>query len=190
MTAFLIYVFVTSITPGPSNLYILDSAKAYGIKGAKQFIWGILTGFLFLAVLALCLLFVFENMIMKIEVILQYLGFIYLIYLAYKTYQSSKENMNKHTYQSFKSGFLLQVLNMKSLLFFTTLIGAFILPIANDSTILYLYMIITVFIGWICLLAWGFLGSYLKNYIEQFDRPFKIVMSLLLLLYSAISIFL
>lgn len=189
MTAFLIYVFVTSITPGPSNLYILDSSKTYGIKGAKKFITGVLIGFLFLAVISVLILFKFENVIIKIELLLKYLGFIYLIYLVYKTYRSTKKDINNKAYETFKAGFLLQVLNMKSLLFFITLMGAFILPIANENATLSLYMIMTVVIGWLCLLAWGFLGSFLKSYIEHYDRPFKIVMSLLLL-YSAISIFL
>ncbi|RIN09141.1 LysE family translocator, partial [Staphylococcus shinii] len=42
MTGFLIYVFVTSITPGPSNLFILNSSKEYGLSGAKKFICGVL----------------------------------------------------------------------------------------------------------------------------------------------------
>ncbi|RIP37015.1 LysE family translocator [Staphylococcus gallinarum] len=189
MAAFLIYVFVTSITPGPSNLYIFDSTKAFGIKGAQKFIEGILAGFLFLAILSVGLLFLFEDIIVKIEVILKYLGFFYLIYLSYKTYQSSRKTITNHTYQSFKAGFLLQILNMKSLLFFTTLVGAFILPIANKGETVYLYMIMAVLIGWLCLLAWSLLGNFLQKYIEHYDRPFKILMSLLLL-YSAISIFL
>ncbi|HLR19063.1 MAG TPA: LysE family translocator [Staphylococcus sp.] len=189
MVAFLIYVFVTSITPGPSNLFILTSAKSYGLSGAKKFISGVLAGFLFLAVISLVCLFTLEALIVEIEVFLKVFGFLYLLYLAYKTYTSSKTNTDNEAYSSFKSGFFIQILNMKSLLFFVTLLGAFILPISSMVITTYLYMTITVIIGWSCLLIWGLLGNYLKEFLNKYDYMFKLVMSLLLF-YSALSIFL
>lgn len=188
MSAFLIYVFVTSITPGPSNLFILNSTKEYGLSGAKRFITGVLAGFLFLAIISIICLFTLEELIMKIESFLKIFGFLYLIYLAYKTYTSTKRSVNNEAYSSFKSGFLLQILNMKSLLFFITLLGAFIIPIADMKIATYIYMTITVIIGWACLIIWGVLGYYLKEFLNKYNYIFKIVMSLLLL-YSALSIF-
>ncbi|WP_436951106.1 LysE family translocator [Staphylococcus shinii] len=189
MTGFLIYVFVTSITPGPSNLFILNSSKEYGLSGAKKFICGVLAGFLFLAIISIIFLFTLEELIMKIETFLKIFGFLYLIYLACKTYASTKTSINNETYLSFKSGFLLQILNMKSLLFFVTLLGAFILPISNMKITVYIYMAITVIIGWACLLIWGILGNYLKEFLNRHNYIFKVIMSLLLL-YSALNIFL
>lgn len=49
-------------------------------------------------------------------------------------------------------------------------------------------MTITVIIGWACLIIWGVLGYYLKEFLNKYNYIFKIVMSLLLL-YSALSIF-
>lgn len=53
----------------------------------------------------------------------------------------------------------MQLLNVKSLLFFITLLGAFILPVANDYYMIFLYMLITVLIGWSALLIWGIIGD-------------------------------
>ncbi|WP_240594919.1 LysE family translocator, partial [Mammaliicoccus vitulinus] len=186
MLSFLIYIFVTSITPGPSNIFILNASKNYGIKGSKNFIAGVLTGFLFLAVISLVTLQLLKNILPQIEIYLEIFGFVYLIYLAYKIYKSKNNTTNK-TYSSFKSGFFIQILNIKTLLFFISLIGAFILAIANNQITTIFYMILTVLVGWLCLLTWGILGSVFKNFLDKYDKPVSIIMSLLLV-YSAISI--
>jgi len=188
MISFLIYITVTSITPGPSNLFIMLSAKTYGMHGARRFINGILAGFLFLALVSLVLLYSLSDIIPEIQVILKYIGFIYLLFLAYKTFTMSMNNNEKKAYISFKSGFFIQIFNMKSLLFFITLLGAFIMQIADNLYMTIVYMGITVLVGWACLLIWGFAGSFMKNILNKYDLAFRIIMSLLLV-YSAVSIF-
>lgn len=101
----------------------------------------------------------------------------------------SVDNDESKAYHTFKSGFLIQILNMKSLLFFITLLGDFIMQIADNIVWTSIYMVITVLIGWLCLLIWGFAGSFLKDLLNKYDLAFRIIMSLLLV-YSAISIFL
>ncbi|MFQ3838386.1 LysE family translocator [Staphylococcus pseudoxylosus] len=188
MTSFLIYIIVTSITPGPSNLFILNSTKKYGFIGASKFILGILFSFLMLAIIAVIILFTFETSINKIEVILKYFGFVYLLYLAYKTYNSKKRNNSNDAYYTFSQGLIMQLLNVKSLLFFITLLGAFILPVANDYYMVFLYMLITVLVGWSALLIWGVIGDVLKNFLDKHSFVFNLTMSLLLV-YAALSIF-
>lgn len=188
MTSFLIYIIVTSITPGPSNLFILNSTKKYGFFGASKFILGVLVSFLFLAMISIFILFTFETHINKIETFLKYFGFLYLMYLAYKTYSSDKKDSSRRAYYSFSHGFILQLLNFKSLLFFITLLGAFILPLANNYYMVCLYMLITVLVGWSTLIIWGIMGDILKDFLDKHNFLFNLIMSLLLI-YSAISIF-
>lgn len=188
MLSFLIYVFVTSITPGPSNLFMMNATRIYGLRGGKSFITGILTGFAFLGLASYIVILLFSKRIVYIETPLKYLGFAYLIYLSFKILTSTKSKAPSKAYQSFKSGFVLQVLNMKSLLFFITLMGAFIIPSVTGSIWILIYLIISVLIGWACLLVWAFAGSMLNEWLNQHQTAFNIVMSLLLL-YSAISIF-
>lgn len=188
MLSFLIYITVTSITPGPSNLFIMLSAKTFGLKGARHFVGGILAGFLFLALLSVVVLYTLNDFIPEIQVALKYVGFIYLLYLAYKTLTMSMDSNERTAYSSFKSGFFIQIFNMKSLLFFITLLGAFIMQIADNFGAPLVYMGITVAVGWACLLIWGFSGSFLKNLLTRYDLVFRIIMTLLLI-YSAVSIF-
>lgn len=188
MLSFLIYITVTSITPGPSNLFIMLSSKTFGLKGARHFIAGILGGFLFLALVSVILLYTLSDVIPAIQIVLKYAGFFYLLYLAYKTFTMSMNSSEKTAYSSFKSGFLIQIFNMKSLLFFITLLGAFIMQIADNLYMTLIYMGITVLVGWACLLIWGFAGSFMKSILNKYDLVFRIIMSLLLV-YSAVSIF-
>ncbi|MFU1788820.1 LysE family translocator [Mammaliicoccus sciuri] len=154
MSAFLIYVFVTSIIPGPSNIFIMNSTKKHGLLGAKKFILGILAGFLFLAILAFICLYLFEEYIEAVEQTLKIFGFVYLLYLSYKTFNASKYDEIGDVYSTFKAGFLLQILNMKTLLFYITLLGVFIIPNSNNKP--FIYMLLTIIIGWACLIVWAY----------------------------------
>ena len=72
--------------------------------------------------------------------------------------------------------------------FFVSLLGAFILPIASDENIVMLYMILTVIIGWACLLTWAVLGSLFQEFLTKYNKPVSTIMALLLV-YAAVSIF-
>lgn len=50
IAAFLSYIIITSVTPGPSNLLMMNEARRYGFKGAWKFNSGILTGFALLGI--------------------------------------------------------------------------------------------------------------------------------------------
>lgn len=188
MFSFLIYVFVTSITPGPSNLFILNATRMYGLRGGKNFITGILSGFAFLGLASYITILLFSKWITYIEIPLKFFGFVYLIYLSYKILTSTNKKTTSKVYQNFINGFMIQVLNMKSLLFFITLMGAFIIPSATSKIWILIYLIISVLIGWVCLLVWALTGSMFNDWLNRHQTTFNIVMSLLLL-YSAFSIF-
>src|SRR5699024_11078806 len=101
----------------------------------------------------------------------------------------SVDEYESKAYQSFKSIFLIKIFNMKSFLILINIHCPFIMHIADDLVTTIIYMAITVIVGWLYLLIWGFAGSFLKDLLNKYDLPFRIVMSLLLV-YSAISIFL
>ena len=52
ITAFLSYVIITSITPGPSNILMMKEAKRFGFFGSWRFMIGILTGFAVLGIMS------------------------------------------------------------------------------------------------------------------------------------------
>ena len=100
--SFIIYCFVTSVTPGPNNIMLASSGITFGFKRSIPHILGIGFGLMVILVgLGLGTLLSTSPMLftgMKI------LGIAYLLYLAYQIYHS--DNINTQSNQSKPLSFL------------------------------------------------------------------------------------
>lgn len=86
--AFVLFAFVTSITPGPNNMMLLASGVNFGIRRTIPHMLGISIGFLLLVVaVGLGLHQLFER-IPATYTALRYAGGAYLLYLAWKIARS------------------------------------------------------------------------------------------------------
>ncbi|WP_263862325.1 LysE family translocator [Bacillus aerolatus] len=103
-------------------------------------------------------------------------------------HQSSGKN-SKDVHSSFLSGFIFQIINVKSILFFLTVMSAFILPFNHSLKSIVFYLTLAIFLGWLALLLWSGFGSIFKKFFAKHDKSFRLIMCLLLV-YSAITIFL
>ncbi|MCT2347190.1 LysE family transporter [Niallia taxi] len=190
ITAFLSYVIITSITPGPSNILMMNEAKKFGFKGSWRFNSGILTGFAILGIISGIFTTSLYKWIPFMEPYFKVIGAIYLLYLAWKvSFPKGGKQQFKEVQSSFLSGLIIQLINFKSILFFLTVMSAFILPFNNSLTYILFYLLITIFLGWIALILWSGFGSVFKSILLKYDKSFRLVMGLLLM-YSAVSIFL
>lgn len=188
--AFLSYVIITSITPGPSNILMMNEARRFGFTGAWQFNSGIMAGFAFLGIVSGIFTAGLYNWIPVIEPYFKIAGAAYLLYLAWQV--SLPKNTKKDTKEvqsSFLAGFIFQVINVKSILFFLTVMSAFILPFNPSISSIVLYLTITIILGWMALLLWSAFGSILKEFLAKHDKGFRIIMGGLLI-YSAVTILL
>jgi cysteine/O-acetylserine efflux protein len=190
IAAFLSYVIITSITPGPSNILMMNEARRFGFLGSWRFISGILAGFAVLGMMSGVFTTGLYNLIPVIEPYFKFAGAIYLLYLAWQVglSNSSKENF-RDVQSSFLSGFIIQIINVKSILFFLTVMSAFILPFNDSLKFVVIYLALTIFLGWLALLLWSGFGSLFKPFFAKHEKSFRIIMCLLLV-YSAITIFL
>ncbi|MBT2575026.1 LysE family transporter [Bacillus sp. ISL-51] len=188
--AFLSYVIMTSVTPGPSNILMMNEARRAGFIGSWRFNSGILSGFAVLGILSGMFTMNVYNWIPVVEPYFKIAGAVYLLYLAWQVCLPKKaEGDSEGTRSSFLSGFILQMINIKSILFFLTLMSVFILPFHHALKSIMFYLILAIILGWSALLLWAGFGSVFKNLFEKRDKAFRIVMCLLLI-YSAVSIFL
>ncbi|WP_270181033.1 LysE family translocator [Alkalihalobacillus sp. CinArs1] len=188
MLAFLSYVIITSITPGPSNILMMNEARRFGFTGAWQFNSGIMTGFAVLGVVSALFTAGLYNWIPIVEPYFKLAGAVYLLYLAWQVSLSNKQKKDtEEVHSSFLSGFIFQVINIKSILFFLTVMSAFILPFHHSLFSIVFYLMITIFLGWLALLVWSAFGSILKTFLAKHDRAFRMIMGGLLI-YSAVSI--
>ncbi|WP_435002908.1 LysE family translocator [Bacillus atrophaeus] len=97
--------------------------------GSWRFNTGILSGFAVLGILSGVFTIGLYNWIPVVEPYFKIAGAVYLLYLAWQVgfpKSSKKDSTYKHS--SFLSGFIFQILNIKSILFFLTVMSAFILP--------------------------------------------------------------
>jgi cysteine/O-acetylserine efflux protein len=190
IVAFLSYVILTSITPGPSNILMMNEARRFGFVGSWRFISGILAGFAILGILSGVFTSGLYTLIPVIEPYFKMAGAAYLLYLAWQVgIATSSEKSASVVQSSFISGFIFQMINVKSILFFLTVMSAFILPFHQSVTSIIFYTTITIVLGWLALLLWSGFGSIFKDFFAKYDKSFRLIMSLLLI-YSSVTIFL
>ncbi|WP_078431519.1 LysE family translocator [Metabacillus halosaccharovorans] len=191
IVAFFSYVMITSLTPGPSNILMMNEARKFGFAGSWKFSAGILAGFAFLGIISGIFTTWIYKWIPVIEPYFKIAGAAYLCYLAWRIgfpKESAKNEMNEGQ-TSFFSGFIFQVINVKSILFFLTLMSTFILPFHQTIKSTGFYLSLSILLGWLALLLWAGFGSIFKKMFVRHDKVFRIIMCLLLV-YSAVSIFL
>lgn len=113
--SFLLFVFISSFTPGPNNFLAMTYANQHGLKRSINFCFGVAFGFFILT--SLCSFFnvVLLNILPIIEFPLKILGVAYMLYLAIKilTSKSSTNPVEKiiKTYSLW--GFLFNSLILK-----------------------------------------------------------------------------
>ncbi|WP_241663263.1 LysE family translocator [Peribacillus simplex] len=95
---------------------------------------------------------------------------------------SKKESRDVQS--SFLSGFILQIINVKSILFYLTVLSAFILPCNESLKFVAIYLALTIFLGWLALLLWSGFGSLFKDFFAKQNKSFRLIMCPLLI-YSA-----
>ncbi|WP_249596649.1 LysE family translocator [Peribacillus frigoritolerans] len=188
--AFLSYVMITSITPGPSNILLMNEARRFGFFGSWKFTGGILAGFAVLGIMSGVFTTSLYNWIPIVEPYFKIAGAAYLLYLAWQISMAKGSKKDTRDVQSsFLSGFILQILNVKSILFYLTVLSAFILPFNESVKFVAIYLALTILLGWMALLLWSGFGSLFKDFFAKYDKSFRLIMCLLLI-YSAGTIFL
>ncbi|MED4028614.1 LysE family transporter [Priestia megaterium] len=187
--SFLLYIIVTSFTPGPNNIMAMIFANKYGLKKTMKFCLGVGAGFLIVMLLCSYFNLLLKNFIPKIEFFMTILGAIYMLYLALKIVSSKNNSKNNDDDRnnSFFMGMLLQFINPKGILYGITAIATFILPYHNSNFSLIMYSLFLAFVGFVSTFCWSLFGSVFQKFLSKYRNQFNIVMALLLM-YSAVSI--
>lgn len=182
--SFVLYSFVTSITPGPNNIMLAASGVNFGFKRSIPHILGIGCGFGFMVVVVgLGIGSILSSNVILYEC-LKIIGIAYLLYLAYKIYRSGA--METDTKQSkpltFMQAALFQWVNPKA---WVMALGAVTTYLAGDSAT-YWYLILGLTYGLVGIPStgvWALIGEKLQILLLHDARRlklFNITMSLLL----------
>ena len=187
--SFLIYVFVTSFTPGPNNIMAMLFANRSGMRKTIKFCLGVGAGFFVIMILCSYFNLMLKNFIPRIENIMSFVGAIYMLYLAYKTIrsQSKEQNGENDKNNTFMAGMLLQFINPKAILYGITVLSAFIIPNYTSKLSLLAFALFLAFIGFSSTVLWSTFGSLFQRFLSRYRGQFNVVMALLLL-YTAFAI--
>ena len=205
-SAFLSYVFAVSFTPGPNNIMCMANASKYGYKKTLKLILGVSTGFFIIMLLCSYFNLILFKLMPKIEMFMGILGAGYMIYLATKIMRSkekvdkqndieelSDEGMeqisikDRNKLSSFFTGITMQFVNPKAILYGITVISNFIIPFYKSNISLILFSFFLALVAFMSTSSWALFGSLFNKFLSKYERPFNIVMGLLLF-YSALSI--
>ncbi|MGD6958296.1 LysE family translocator [Rossellomorea aquimaris] len=183
-TSFLIYCFIITFTPGPTNIVILSTVHNLGTKKAMHFTYGATIAFGLLLVISAILNTVLLTILPKILIVMKILGSCYMFYLAYRIYKMDTSKPAVHQSGTFMSGFLMQFLNPKVVLFTMTVIPSFILPFYISKSAVTAGVIVITVIGFMAFTTWVLFGTIFKKFLLRYNKSANVIMALLLA-YSA-----
>ncbi|UVE16251.1 LysE family translocator [Pseudomonas sp. LS44] len=183
LLAFVLFAFVTSVTPGPNNMMLLASGVNFGVRRSVPHMLGISLGFMLLVIavgLGLGQLFVSFPALYSA---LRYLGAAYLLYLAWKIARSGAPDSGQAAGKpfSFLQAAAFQWVNPKA---WVMAIGAITTYTPQENFFLNVLLIAGLFALVNCpsVSLWTMAGSLLRRWLEnpRVLRLFNVSMALLL----------
>ncbi len=152
LISFALSTCALAISPGPDNIFVLTQSIVNGRKFGIATVLGLMTGCIIHTTL---IAFGVSEIIRNNEnifFIIKLFGAGYLLYLSYKVYKSdakiafSTENVEKKsTFELFKTGFWMNILNPKVTIFFLAFFPQFLFS-KTISTVVQFYVLGGIFI--------------------------------------------
>lgn len=187
--SFLLYCIIVTFTPGPTNLIILSTVQQTDVKRAMHYTYGATLAFGVLLILSALLNTALQNILPKILWIMQIAGSVYMLYLAYHLIKATGESEAKPANGQFRSGFLMQFLNPKVVIFTMTVLPTFILPYYTTFKSIAGSVALITLIGFAAFVTWVLFGTMFKRFLQRHEVIFNKVMAAFLV-YSAVMIWL
>lgn len=180
LTVTLVAVFM-AISPGSDFIVITRNSMLYGRKSGLYSAIGVSVAvWIHVAYSIAGLAVVISNSIVLFSII-KYLGAIYLIYIGWKTFTSksiqiqseTKSSINISNFEAFKIGFLSNVLNPKTTIFFLSIFT----QILQANTLLWIELIYGFIIS-LAHLVWFILVGFMFSHpvlLNRFDKSKKVI---------------
>lgn len=183
---FVLYCFVSAITPGPANLCSLASALSYGRAQALRQWRGIFVGFTVVAVLSSLAVWFLGMALNRYLRVLTWIGAAYILWMAWHILHSDGAGKAQARERcNFVTGLLVQLTNPKIMVLCVTALTTYALPYAARYwDVLKVALILPLIGGPIANLVWLFAGAQLQRFFQNYRRPVNIVLALSLVLCS------
>lgn len=193
LAPFLIYVTVTTFTPGPNNILSMTNGLRYGYRRSLPFLAGIFAGFVIIMLLSGWLNVALVSLLPQVRVWLEVLGAVYMLYLAVHTLLSKPAEEvgvepGKAGMNTFKAGVWMQFLNVKVILYGITVYSTFITQVYADPLRASLFAPVLAGVGFVATSCWALGGSIFREAWQSHYRAFNLAMAALLVYTAAASV--
>jgi cysteine/O-acetylserine efflux protein len=187
-TPFLIYVVVTTFTPGPNNVLAMSNAARDGYSRTLRFLAGIFTGFWLVMGLCGLLNAVLVSLLPQVRTALVYLGAAYMVYLALHIALAKPrpDGGSMADLNTFWAGFSLQFINLKVILYGVTVFSIFVAQLSPNPWMVALFAPALAGVGFLATSCWALGGDMFRHFLNRYERWFNLVMAALLI-YTAIA---
>ena len=180
-----LFWFVAAYTPGPNNVVASYSGFNFGVKKTIPHILGVALGFTSLVLLLTIGLINVFKLFPIIQIIIRYLGTIFLIYLAYKiAFSTSSDEIKKENPVKFIETFLFQYLNPKGVMVAIIVVSTYVELGENYLNHATQVVALAFLFSSTSITLWTFIGKFLRKFAtnDKFIKYFNYAMSGLLLL--------
>ncbi|WP_300632960.1 LysE family translocator [Pseudomonas sp.] len=159
---FMLFAFVASITPGPTNILVLNNSARYGFKAALPIVFGACMGAS--GIVLLVASGVGQSLVRfpAVENAMHWVGSAWLSYLSWQIFNAAPQTMESHSPQK-RLGLLggagLQLINPKTWMMAFAVVSTFAGDGADRHSHVVLLSLIFLLISLPCLGVWALLGA-------------------------------
>ena len=183
---FLTYAFLTTVTPGPNTILSMSNGSRKGFLRALPLNLGMWCGFTIVMALCACVTSLLSALIPAIKKPMMLLGAAYLLWLAWKCLRRSSRIEEAETRGDFLTGFTMQFVNVKVMLYGVMSYEAYILPVFEGHWPALLgFALVLSTMGFVNGLLWNAFGSLFKVLFSKHGRLINTLMALLLVYCAA-----
>ncbi len=188
--AFLSYVLVSCITPGPNTMISMSGGLQRGFRYTLRYSSGVFLGFLAVSLLAALAGALLYGFLPAAEPWLLALGAAYILYLAWRVWRSSPDAPDGGgAYRGVLSGVAMQFINVKGVLFALTAMASYVLPHFREPLAIALISTLMAACCFVCCCLWALFGSVFEGLYRRHTKAVNAVMALALA-FCAVSLLL
>jgi threonine/homoserine/homoserine lactone efflux protein len=176
--------FVLIVIPGPSVLFVVGRALAYGRRTALATVCGNAAGNY---VVAACVAFGIGTLVERSVTVftaVKLAGALYLVWLGIQAIRRRKAlasafagvTEGRGNRRAAREGFLVGVTNPKALILFGAVLPQFVDRTAGDVPVqMLLLSLVSIAIGLVSDSTWGVAASFVRSWFARSDRRFELV---------------
>lgn len=189
LATFWSYIFVTAFTPGPNNIMAMSNSAKTGFNRGMVFCLGVFAGFLIVMSLCAVLTTALFQYIPAMAPYMKWVGASYIILLAFSIWRDKPRNQEKKQFLdpgSFVTGMVMQLVNVKVILYGLTALSTFVLPYSRTYPAVLGAIIVLSLTGFAGTCCWSAFGSLFQRFFNAHRKLANALMALMLA-YCAVS---